>query len=111
MPQRSKECSLGAPSRSLKLTLPGYLTPSLNKSHHAHWTVAYREKVKARSALVCALHDALAVCLTKTTSVEEQSRLSTALSKLVLSSTIRRSTSNSSSVSDGLSPSMKSAPK
>jgi hypothetical protein len=55
----------------IQLFLPGYLTPSLNKTQHAHWRVAYREKKKAVRALWSALHDAVGAPSTQTTSWDQ----------------------------------------
>ena len=43
--------------RRQKLILMGYLTPSLNKLLHKHWTVAHKAKEAARAALAAALRD------------------------------------------------------
>jgi hypothetical protein len=37
------------------LSLPGYLTPSLNRLFGKHWTASHREKQLARAALLSAL--------------------------------------------------------
>jgi hypothetical protein len=57
----------------IQLFLPGYLTPSLNKTQHAHWRVSHREKRKAIRALWSALHDAVRAPSTGTTSMDQSS--------------------------------------
>lgn len=42
-------------TRKRKLILMGYLTPSLNKLLHKHWTVAHKAKQEAKAALAQAL--------------------------------------------------------
>jgi hypothetical protein len=41
----------------LRLWLPSYLGPSPNRLLGVHWSLVRRERVKARTALLCALSD------------------------------------------------------
>jgi hypothetical protein len=45
---------------SLKITLPGYVTPSLNETRRKHWSAVTKEKKKARGALLSGLNDLVA---------------------------------------------------
>ena len=60
----------------MKLTiwLPGYLTPSQNKTHHAHWTTVYKHKKQAQTALLSALSDARCVSWTTGGTMSEEQK-------------------------------------
>ena len=44
-------------TRKRKLILMGYLTPSLNRLLHKHWTVAHKAKEEAKWHLTLALRE------------------------------------------------------
>src|SRR5215469_7472827 len=59
----------------ITLFLRGYLTPSLNQLLHKHWTVAHREKLRARRALLFSLLEYRQDLLTQTILPEGSSLL------------------------------------
>lgn len=68
---------------TLKITLKGYVTPSLNRTNRQHWSVYQKEKKKARIALMLALSDLASDSSTQTTSLEVANRYSIALDRAI----------------------------
>lgn len=83
--------------QELKLTLHGYLTPSLNVMLNKHWSHYHKLKKEAKAALTSALQDIVADPLTATTTLEVVNRLLTNYDTPSLSATITQKQSKSSS--------------
>jgi hypothetical protein len=86
------------PEKSLiHLTLPGYLTPSLNRLLGQHWAILRKEKARAKLALLSALREAHARSSTPTISQAVASLSSTnCATPSSLATTIRKPSKSSS---------------